>query len=175
MSSDDDDVAAGLRRLYELASQSHGEVTGVADRVAALVEELTARGLVDPRRVEAGRKRRQAAHQERPSVELAPRSDKYALTVLPEIDCASLLPICQGRCCKLQISLSEQDLDERILRWDYAQPYRLKKRTDGYCVHSDAQTRACTVYEQRPATCRTYDCREDRRIWLDFERRIPAP
>jgi hypothetical protein len=23
--------------------------------------------------------------------------------------------------------------------------------------------------------CRGYDCREDRRIWLDFEKRIPAP
>jgi hypothetical protein len=31
------------------------------------------------------------------------------------------------------------------------------------------------VYEHRPAICRTYDCRKDPRIWIDFEKRIPAP
>ena len=34
---------------------------------------------------------------------------------------------------------------------------------------------ACTAYDYRPSTCRTYDCREDRRVWIDFEARIPAP
>jgi hypothetical protein len=31
------------------------------------------------------------------------------------------------------------------------------------------------VHHARPRTCRVYDCRRDPRIWLDFERRIPAP
>jgi hypothetical protein len=26
------------------------------------------------------------------------------------------------------------------------------------------------VYDQRPVTCRGYDCRGDERIWLDFDR-----
>jgi hypothetical protein len=33
----------------------------------------------------------------------------------------------------------------------------LRKRDDGACVHLGEQ--GCTVYEHRPAACRTYDCR----------------
>ena len=70
--------------------------------------------------------------------------------------------------------LSPQDLDERSVEWDYSAPYAIRKGTDGYCVHSCPTTRRCLVYEHRPAICRTYSCREDERIWDDFERRISA-
>ena len=33
----------------------------------------------------------------------------------------------------------------------------LQRRSDGACVHLGTQ--GCTVYEQRPAVCRTFDCR----------------
>jgi len=33
----------------------------------------------------------------------------------------------------------------------------LQRRSDGACVHLGE--RGCTVYEQRPAVCRTFDCR----------------
>ena len=33
----------------------------------------------------------------------------------------------------------------------------LQRRSDGACVHLGAQ--GCTVYEQRPAVCRAFDCR----------------
>ena len=33
----------------------------------------------------------------------------------------------------------------------------LQRRPDGACVHLGE--RGCTVYEQRPAVCRTFDCR----------------
>jgi Fe-S-cluster containining protein len=33
----------------------------------------------------------------------------------------------------------------------------LQRRSDGACVHLGKQ--GCTVYEQRPAVCRTFDCR----------------
>jgi Fe-S-cluster containining protein len=33
----------------------------------------------------------------------------------------------------------------------------LQRRSDGACVHLGEQ--GCTVYEQRPAVCRTFDCR----------------
>ena len=39
----------------------------------------------------------------------------------------------------------------------------------------DRCTRGCTIYRQRPVPCRGYDCREDARIWLDFEKCIPNP
>jgi Fe-S-cluster containining protein len=33
----------------------------------------------------------------------------------------------------------------------------LQRRSDGACVHLGE--RGCTVYERRPAVCRTFDCR----------------
>ena len=100
--------------------------------------------------------------------------DKYAVNG-PDVSCMELLPICKAACCKLQFPLSTRDLDEGIIRWDYGRPYMIRQRaSDGYCVHNDPNTRGCGVYSHRPAICRTYDCREDKRIWIDFEKRIPA-
>jgi Fe-S-cluster containining protein len=51
----------------------------------------------------------------------------------------------------------------------------IAKDADGYCRHLDRETCTCTVYEQRPVTCRGYDCRKDERIWHDFEKGIISP
>jgi Fe-S-cluster containining protein len=53
------------------------------------------------------------------------------------------------------------------------QPYALP-RENGRCVCM-TDGGACSIYEQRPGACRAYDCRRDRRVWIDFEARIPAP
>lgn len=102
-------------------------------------------------------------------------SDKYA-AVAVEIPCAELIPLCGARCCSFTFPLSTQDLDEGVIRFDYGKPYMIRQRSsDGYCVHSDPITRACDAHAARPGTCRSYDCRNDKRIWTDFENRIPAP
>jgi len=89
--------------------------------------------------------------------------------------CDEVLHLCQARCCTFDFYLSTVDLDEGVLRWDHGRPYLIRQRADGYCVHNDAATHRCTVHAGRPRVCRTYDCRDDRRIWLDFAARIPAP
>jgi hypothetical protein len=101
--------------------------------------------------------------------------DKY--TVTPSTPpCAELIPICEARCCKLSFSLSSADLDEGVIRWDYGQPYLIRQRaSDGRCVHNDPESHFCTVHQYRPRVCRVYDCRQDPRIWVDYEKRIPAP
>ena len=100
---------------------------------------------------------------------------KYA-TASPPIPCAELIALCGGRCCMLTFALSTEDLDEGVIRWDYGQPYLIRQRaSDGYCVHSDPENRACTVHQYRPRVCRSYDCRKDPRVWIDYEQRIPAP
>ena len=89
--------------------------------------------------------------------------------------CEELIPICKGRCCQLRFALSTQDLDEGVVRWDYGRPYMIRQRaSDRYCVHSDPATKFCTVREVRPGICRTYHCKDDTRIWKDYENRIPA-
>lgn len=100
---------------------------------------------------------------------------KYA-TESPPIPCAELIPLCQARCCRLSFALSTEDLDEGVIRWDYGQPYLIRQRaSDGYCVHNDPEGRGCTVHDHRPRVCRSYDCRSDPRVWIDYAQRIPAP
>jgi Fe-S-cluster containining protein len=90
--------------------------------------------------------------------------------------CAELMPLCRARCCTLSFALSTEDLDEGVIRWDYGQPYLIRQRaSDRYCVHNHPESHGCTVHEFRPRVCRAYDCRKDERIWLDYEKRIPAP
>lgn len=90
--------------------------------------------------------------------------------------CMELMHICQARCCALTFSLSSEDLDEGVIRWDYGQPYLIRQRaSDGKCVHNSPETGGCTVHQYRPRVCRVYDCRKDDRVWVDFEKKIVAP
>lgn len=107
-------------------------------------------------------------------VRLSLVDDKYSVES-PDIDCASRIPLCGARCCSFDVALSKQDLLERKLPFVIEQPYMLPRDPiTKKCACMDERG-ACTVYEHRPATCRAYDCREDRRVWIDFEARIPAP
>ena len=101
-------------------------------------------------------------------------ADKHAVES-PPIPCAELLPLCKARCCTLTFTLSTQDLEDRQVRWDLARPYWNLRRPDGYCVHHESAGGGCSIYQHRPVPCRTFDCRRDRRIWTDFDQRIPAP
>jgi hypothetical protein len=172
-----DDLEEALRFLNHNAQAARLTHADIVATLSALVDTLVARGVVAPAELE--RRRQQAldaqklALEENPEVRLGPAVDKYALDDVPEIDCASIIPICKARCCTFAVHCSAQDLDEHVVQWDYARPYRIRKRDDGYCVHSEPDSGRCGVYQRRPAVCRTYDCRNDKRIWVDFEKRIP--
>jgi Fe-S-cluster containining protein len=172
------ELEEALRFLNHNTTQARLSQADVAATLEALVDTLVARGVLPPAEYE--RRRQRALDRETQKLEehkvvrFGEAVDKYGLTDLPDIDCAALLPLCKGRCCTLTVWCSAQDLDERVVQWDYGKPYQIRKREDAYCVHSEPTTRRCTIYAQRPAICRTYDCRKDRRIWRDFERRIPT-
>ncbi len=105
---------------------------------------------------------------------LATATDKYNVDS-PDVPCGELIPLCGARCCSFEVALSKQDVVENKLPFQIERPYMLPrdpvtKRCT--CMNSGG---GCTVYDVRPATCRTYDCREDRRVWIDYEKRIPAP
>jgi Fe-S-cluster containining protein len=143
----------------------------------ALASLLTKRGIIESEefaaQCEAARDMLGTSVQ--PRVLLGNMGDKYAEGEAVEIDCASRIHLCQARCCTFNFFLTGQDLDEGVAKWDYGNPYWIRRRADGYCAHCDPDTRACGIHAARPHVCRKFDCRQDKRIWLDFERRIPAP
>ena len=116
------------------------------------------------------------AHAAQPSrVALDLGGDKYAVEAVA-IPCEELIPLCGARCCQMAFPLSTQDLDEGVIRWDYGQPYLIRQRaSDGFCVHNDPASHGCTVHAYRPRACRRFDCRNDARVWIDYDKRIPAP
>ena len=102
--------------------------------------------------------------------------DKYAPdAALVQIDCADRMDLCHAASCRLRVPLTRQDIAEDVALWDHGQPYLNQQRADGYCVHCDQSDHRCAIYAQRPGLCRTFDCRHDSRIWVDFQRRIPNP
>jgi hypothetical protein len=175
------DVAEGIAYAHARLNATTGRMLDASAFLYALVELLSERGLVsipelDARKDEVG-ERLVAQLEERGGgvVVQDPELDKYAFEGEVEIDCPSLIPLCQAACCKLPWALSKQDVREGVVRWELGRPYLNERRGDGYCCHNDAQTRLCTIREHRPVPCRAFDCRNDRRIWVDFERRIPNP
>lgn len=109
-------------------------------------------------------------------IHLVETADKYQFKSDVQIDCENRIHLCKASCCKLWFALSKQDLDEGIVKWNYYRPYEIARHEDGYCSHLDKSNKcSCKIYHNRPLVCRSYDCREDKRIWLDFEKRIPNP
>ena len=100
---------------------------------------------------------------------------KYSFKGGAEIDCQSRLPLCKAACCRLPFALSKEDVQEGIVKWDLGQPYINARDEDGYCRQMDRGTCRCTVYANRPIPCRGYDCRSDKRIWVNFENRVVNP
>jgi hypothetical protein len=91
------------------------------------------------------------------------------------VDCEGRIVVCRAICCRLTVDLSPQDLARGGTRSNPARLNRLARGLDGYCLHLDRTTRRCQIYQFRPAACRAYDCRHDRRIWTDFDFGILNP
>jgi Fe-S-cluster containining protein len=172
-------VAKGLRVAVDVGSKAHAAAQTLGIDLYALIELLIAKGVVHLHEFEE-RKKALAPELEASAfkVEQAHDEDKYNIdpTRLPSINCAERMHLCRGHCCRLVFGLTASDLAEGVVRWEYGRPYRIRHRAeDDRCVHQDPEDLHCTVYENRPAICRTYSCIEDKRIWLDFEKMIPNP
>ena len=171
------EIERGLRFSHVMMSVNQDQGNEAVAYVQALADVLVEKGILRHEELEEPleRAREEIAQVMMPRVRLADMGDKYAEGQAIEIDCASLIPLCKGRCCTFKFFLTKQDLDEGVARWDYGNPYWIKQAADGYCGHSDPQSRACGIHAKRPHVCRTFDCRNDKRIWIDFDKRIPAP
>jgi putative zinc- or iron-chelating protein len=175
------DLLRGLLYVHNRANANTGEAHRTGAAVEALIELIVDAGIVDREAFEA----RRAEASDRLRRDFVERGMAVAVQEFPvgkyefeggaEIDCDARLSLCGAACCKLPLALSAEDVEEGVIGWDPGQPYMIRHEDDRYCTHMDRCTHRCGVYEQRPIPCRGYDCRQDSRIWVDFERRIVNP
>jgi hypothetical protein len=176
------ELERALRHVNLLVASLRDELLSLGAQVVTLTNQLSIKGVVEesevmkamPEVLESVRVIDEDADLRR--IDIAPTNiDKYEIGEL-DIPCHELLELCEARCCRLNFALTTQDLNEGRIRWDYARPYWILQRAkDGYCAHNHPDTYRCDAYGQRPAPCRDFDCRSDPRVWLDYEKRIPAP
>jgi hypothetical protein len=89
------------------------------------------------------------------------------------IDCEERVSVCEAVCCRLPFALTRKEVESGIIRWEFARPYLILKGADGYCTHLNRDKITCTIHENRPVSCRLFDCRTDKRwpVWSDFEKK----
>lgn len=180
------EVARGLLYTHSRLTSNTAKTLESSAFLYALVEILSDKGLItidelDERKaVVAQRLQRQFREQGMGALFQDPEQDKYTYDKPAVVDCENLIHLCHGTCCRLPFALSHQDVREGIVHWDFGQPYLIDQGADGYCTHQERGdgnqgSCRCTIYANRPLPCRAYDCRNDDRIWLDFEKGIVNP
>ena len=176
-----DELAAGLLYLHSRANANTSKTLEVASFSYALIELLTERGILslaelDERKRIVGQRLVEKFTEKGMGVALTQDAqDKYRCDSGVQIDCAERLPLCRAACCRLRFALSLQDVEEGCVKWELGHPYMIRQGPDGYCHHLDRTTHRCSIYDRRPFVCRSYDCRKDKRIWLDFDQRVVSP
>ncbi len=170
-----DEVAHGLLYTHSRANANSSKVLEVASFSYALIELLKERGVISIEELDERKKQ----VNERLAKKFTETGMGVALTKeaheengdqeTVEIDCENRLHLCHAACCRLRFALSARDVESGKVKWNLGQPYMIRQGADGYCHHLDRATKFCSIYEDRPFVCRAYDCRQDERIWKDFE------
>lgn len=175
------EVVDGLLYTHSRLNTTTSKTLEAASFLYALVEILHEKGLLtikelDERKRIVGQRLAEQLREQGTGVALQnPEYDKYTFQSEAKIDCENRVHLCKAACCRLPFALSKQDVREGIVHWDLGQPYMIAHGEDGYCDHLERGTFHCKVREQRPVPCRAYDCRNEKRIWLDFEKMIINP
>lgn len=176
------DLARGLFAAHAAIGSVGADIHVLVTHLYALTEVLIQRGVLSLHELDerkAALAPQMSAHMREKWIGarmLAAEDDKYDAKHTVHIDCAARVHLCKAACCRFGFHLSRQDVEEAVVKWDVGRPYHIRQDPQtGYCVHHDGASRACRVHAQRPLTCRVYDCRNDARVWTDFERRIPNP
>lgn len=89
---------------------------------------------------------------------------------IPMVNCEERIHVCKAVCCKLKFALAPEEIEGGKVKWDLGIPYQIRQKKNGYCSHSDENTRGCGIYNDRPIVCSRFNCTNDKRIWNDFEK-----
>lgn len=174
-------IFEGLLYTHSRVNANTAKTLEASSFLYALIEILEETGLLDieeldeRKRAVAKRLGQKFAQQGMGVMLQDPAPDKYAFDGAPEIDCTERVHLCKAACCRLPFALSKQDLEEGVVRWNLGEPYLIDQGDDGYCSHLDRDALKCTAYKHRPVPCRGFDCRQDKRIWVDFDNGTPSP
>ena len=175
------DIRRGLVYAHNRANANTAEAHQANSTLNALVELLVDQGLVnieslDARRKQTGEQLRRSYLERGLAVAMQEFGiSKYDFKGGAQIDCENRLSLCKAACCRLPFALSKQDVEEGIVKWDLGQPYVIAQGRHGYCSHFEEGSGRCSVWANRPVPCRAFDCRNDKRIWLDFESKTINP
>jgi Fe-S-cluster containining protein len=175
------ELVGGLLYSHHRANSNTSRVLEFAAFLYALIEILQEQGLVaieelDARKAIVAERLERRFRDKGMGVHLQePELDKYTVRGSVQIDCENRLHLCKAACCRMWFPLSQQDVEEGVVRWDLRQPYIIAQDAQGYCQHLDRGACHCSIYAQRPLPCRVFDCRKDKRIWLDFENKEINP
>lgn len=90
-----------------------------------------------------------------------------------EVDCESLLPLCHGACCWLNVPLTVDEVKAGRFAINCEMPFFMVTHPSKQCLHHADDK--CAIYKERPMVCRIYRCKGDRRVWTDFDRKIVGP
>lgn len=175
------EVADGLLYAHSRLNSNTSKALETASFLYALVELLSEKGVIsieelDTRKKNVGQRLAKEFQAKAMGALLQePEYDKYNFKKTAAVDCRERINLCHGACCRIPFALSKQDIREGIVRWQLGQPYLIAHGKDGYCEHLDRKTFGCSLYASRPVPCRAFDCRQDNRIWMDFENMIVNP
>ena len=97
-----------------------------------------------------------------PSGEIAIEQGADGIFLRFDCNCTDALPVCQAQCCALpgtMILPSEfQEINYPASFDDSAGYFVMERSSDGFCTCLDRRTRLCSIYEDRPKTCKDFHC-----------------
>jgi hypothetical protein len=166
-------VVRGGLFTHTVLSELAGRLGEAEDFLYGLIDVLVEGKVVDGERLvaaaAAARPSENADEAAAPTPQIMMRVDPAEPPATALVDCATRFPVCRAVCCQLGFALSAPEIEAGIVRWDLGRPYEIRHDQTGRCVHNDATTGACRVYDDRPRPCRAYSCANDERIWTDFD------
>ncbi|MDR2641330.1 MAG: YkgJ family cysteine cluster protein [Planctomycetaceae bacterium] len=169
-------IAKSLFRLQEQNNYNGFNINAIQNELRTLIMDVTLlkRALMSLGQI--GVMERQRIEKEliielfppkqvRPGLGIVVAQDESKLPI--EEDCEKRIHLCKQACCRIfEVHLNADEIESGQFDWNPRSPYSLHKNHSG-CVHL-VQCK-CTIYHNRPATCYTYSCKNDPRIWLNYE------
>ncbi len=100
-----------------------------------------------------------------PSGEIRIEDGADGAYLLFDCECLDALPYCRAQCCGLigtTVTPEEYHSEQYEASWDErSNSMVLKRDADGMCYALDRDTKRCSIYENRPQTCKQFHCTRD--------------